>query len=91
MRSYFLPDQPFSTVVSNVIPSFRIGWLPFMEDPEIVETENASNPHCYIADLDCTIPLNASVRNSPILRTAPLYQNDLPGLQNQSDAHEAIA
>lgn len=34
MRSYFLPDQPFSTVVTNMIPNFRVGWLPFMDDPD---------------------------------------------------------
>jgi hypothetical protein len=83
MRSYFLPDQPFSTVVSNVIPSFRIGWLPFLEDPDQydqIESENQSKSHCHIADLDCTIPMESN-HHSPHLRSAPLYQNSLPGLK----------
>lgn len=33
MLNYFIPQQPFSTVVSQVMPSFKVQWLPCLDDP----------------------------------------------------------
>ena len=78
ISQYFIPNQPFSTAISRVLPSFNVSWLPCMEEPDYLDKLNSppnvvkNSPQPHLSN-----KLEEMIFDKEIISPLPMHRNSL--------------